>query len=202
MRLARLSAVLPVAAGAGIAAALGQARRRGEVRALGALGVSEWRAGLPALIAGVAVGMLGLAALAAPGVDAAALFPTVATTEPWMLDGATLRHPDLGVAISRDGAIDLGSAAATSVVAPSTRLAAILLVAPHVIAVPAWAAAPIPTRERPLPALLGAALSIYAAHAVAADRLGLLVLLLGAAPMAVQAAIAHRRPWRGVDPNR
>ena len=80
-RLARLVPLLPIPAGVAYALTLWRAARRGETRALEAIGVEPWTWQRWAAVAALAPAVLGALALAA-GLDPSGLFPEASSAKP------------------------------------------------------------------------------------------------------------------------
>jgi len=192
MRVARMSAFAPALAAVGAGAALAQARARGEIRALAALGVSPWRVGLGPMLVGWGFGLVSIALLASPLAEAGVLFPRVAQSQPWIWHDGLLVSVAHGVRVAADGNIDLGAASpATAVGFAASGAVAALAVGPLAAATPAWVSAPIGVAGRcaMLPATI--ALTVVLLHAVAAQRLGSAWLVTCSLPLGAQALRSH-----------
>ncbi len=98
-----------MAGGLGAWAAFGVATLRGEVRALGALGVTPGRAAAFAVVGGAAPALIGGAAAATPWIDLGALFPRVPAIEAWKRrDGVDLVARGVGLRVAPGGAVTPG----------------------------------------------------------------------------------------------
>jgi len=195
MRAARLAAFLPALSAIGAAAALAQARARGELRALAALGASPWRVTLGATAAGWLAGAIGVSVLMSPLADVRSLFPGVVVHAVWRNMGGALVDAAHGVRVEPSGAILLLAAREAPALArgPSS-FEAVLAIAPLALLAPPWACAPLSTGARMIGALGTIALIIVLLHAVAAARITPGWLVFGGVILAAQAAIAHRSP--------
>jgi hypothetical protein len=189
MRLSRLVAFVPglVAIGEGIV--LAQARTRGEIRAMTALGASPFRAAWGACVAGWCFGFLGLVLLLSPLADPAPLFPAVVRSTPWVADGAALVDPTSGARVGADGLVAFGDIASTlaTTQAPG-RWAAFASVFPIALVTPVWAACPLAIGARLAAAFLAVVIAIVTLHAVAAGGLPTFGLTFAALPLMLQAS--------------
>jgi hypothetical protein len=194
MRVARMSALAPALAALGAGVALGQARSRGELRALHALGVSPLRVALGPMLAGWATGSVAVALVLSPAADVSALFPKVACNVPWTWDGAALVSGSGGLRVTPAGVPELGGALTLPVaLAAPTRWAAALAVAPLGLVAPVWVSAPVSLRARAVAVAMTGGLTVLLLHAAAAQRLGPQWLVCGALPLALQAVVGHVR---------
>lgn len=106
-RAARTLPVLPVAGAVAAYLTLAPLRRRGDVRALAALGQAPWRIVRPAVIACAAMHLVVAAlVLAWPRVEVVAFFPRPPTTELVVPQGARFVDARRGVTIYSDGSLD------------------------------------------------------------------------------------------------
>jgi hypothetical protein len=192
MRLARLSAMLPALGAVGAAAALAQARVRGELRALESLGARPFRSNLGATLAGWLAGAAAVALLATPLSDVSSLFPALSARAAWLPEAGALVDPPRGLRVWPHGEVELFAALAPpqDPLAPS-RLAALLAVGPLALAVPVWVTAPIHPAARTLVAALSFVIVVVLLHAVAAERARPGWLVLASLPIAAQAAAGH-----------
>jgi hypothetical protein len=193
-RLARISAFLPALAALGSALSLSQARARGELRAIEALGVSPLRAGLGASVSAWLVGALGLILLLSRAADLRALFPTATATPAWVRVGAELWNPLHGVSVGPAGAlrftrVDTWEPSGV----PPHELAALFALAPLALMLPIWITGTLSSTWRALAGVSAFALLVVLLHAVAAARVHCAWLALPALPIATQALMAH---WR------
>lgn len=186
MRVARMAAFAPLLATLGASVALAQARARGELAALSALGASPWRSVRGAVIAGWFVGALAIALLASRWADVSVLFPALPSHSAWSPDAAGLLDAASGVRVGASGTIDFVGAHATHAPASPGQLAALLAVAPLAAAAPPWAGARLSLLSRILGAGLALVLAVVLLHAVASGRAPELVLVLAALPLAIQ----------------
>lgn len=189
MRLARLIAIVPglIALGEGIV--LAQCRARGELVALSALGASPWRIGRGARIAGWALGAIGVLLLLSPLTDPAPLFPAVVRSTPWIPTLGALADPATGVRVVSDGSIafDALMSEAELSYAPG-RVAALSSIVPIALVTPAWASCPLGVAARLGAAFVALVLTIVTLHAVAAEELPTLGLIVAPLPLLLQAA--------------
>lgn len=193
-RAARLGALGPVAGAAAIALTAALSHRRGEARALAALGVSPRALHRGACLAGWLTGLFGLLLAQSPLSDPGALFPHVARQASWVVSGAGLVDPS-GASFSASHGLQpsaLGSALSDT---PNPWLPSLLLLAPSVLALPPWVIAQSGSRRlvRGFACLaLSAWLSLSLAHAVAARGLPSACLLLGVAPLVLDLLLPPR----------
>ncbi|HMJ52149.1 MAG TPA: hypothetical protein VK540_08735 [Polyangiaceae bacterium] len=199
-RLGRLSALTALAGGGAAFLALAQARSRGEMRALGATGLTPARASLGAVLGGAVVGLLGVALALVPGIDLTPLFPHALPVEGgWVREnGAWLDHAR-GVRVAADGWVSrVGSPRAVELTAVSSMPLAATLVALVLAAVafPMWAAAPGPPLRRALVSFAVASAAVFVFHLVAAHRIGAMTLVVPPLLLLADAVALHRgRTW-------
>lgn len=106
-RAARTLPALPIAGAAAAYLTLAPLRRRGDVRALAALGQPPWRIVRPAVVACAALHVVVAAlVLGWPRVEVAAFFPRPPTSELVVAHGDRFVHERRGVTIYSDGSID------------------------------------------------------------------------------------------------
>lgn len=194
MRAARMAAFAPLLSALGVSVALAQARVRGELAALSALGASPWRLARGPMLAGWLVGALAVGALASPWVDVGVLFPVMPLKAAWHLDAASLMARTVGVRVVPGGAIQFVGAHPAPVRNTPGSLAALLAVAPLAAAAPPWAGARLSLLSRALGAGTAVALVVVLLHAVAAGRAPAVVLALAALPLAAQCVSGRRAP--------
>jgi hypothetical protein len=194
MRVARMSALVPLLAALSIAIVLGQARSRGELAALAALGAGPVRVALGALAAGWLLGAVAIVLVLSPLADVSALFPAVATPAEWRVDGRLLVAPASGVVVSPDGVLALlpASGARADGQAPHAASAALAL-GPLGVTAPLWAAAPAPLLRRLLGAGCSVVLALVLLHAVASERVPPAALVLASLPLAIDVVLGHFR---------
>jgi hypothetical protein len=192
-RAGLVAALAPIAGAVGAWTALGVAALRGEVRALGAVGVPPGRIAVSAALGGVAPSLVGAFAAATPWIDLAALFPRAPSLEAWRRDGADLVATGLGLRVAPGGTMTFEGEAAALVAAgaPSRHLVALALVV-AAIALPLAACAPRPNGRRLLALGAALALAIVLFQAVAAGRLAAAWLVVAPLALLVDAAPAYR----------
>jgi hypothetical protein len=192
MRTARLTAFVPALAALGSGAALAQARARGELRALAALGATPFRLGLGAMVSGWLTGGLAVALLASPWADVAALFPAVSATSEWRAEGAFLVDVGHGIVAAENGWLEfLPVHEAKALLKGPGVVEAELAVLPLAMVAPVWIAAPMTLLTRAFGAALTVALAVALLHGVAAQRIAEPWLVAAAAPLALQALVGH-----------
>ncbi len=198
MRVARLSALAPAIVAIAIFVVLGQARARGELRALAALGEAPLRLGLGALCSGWAIGALTTLLLLSPLADVSALFPAVSTPAEWRFEAGRMIAPASGVSVAADGALELGLASAGDAGGAVSlhALSAALAVGPLGVAAPLWAVTSSAWHWRALAAAGSLALVLVLLHAVAAGRVPSVVLVLAALPLVMELLSGHFRRGR------
>jgi hypothetical protein len=173
-RLGRLAALAAASGGLGAFIASQQARARGELRALFALGVAPLKASLGAAVGGAIVGALGPLLVLMPSIDIAPLFPRLAMgpsgfrpvgPEAW-LDAAR------GVLIRASGELGpmSGAIAPTMTAVPAPRVAAAVSLAVAAVALPLWGTADTSGLRRAVVAVAAALVGVVAFHLVAASR--------------------------------
>jgi hypothetical protein len=196
MRVARWCAFAPALSAVGSAIALGQARARGELRALEALGVAPLRAGRGAMVASWVLGFVACAVLVTPLADVTSLFPVLAVPGRWVVDAGALFDPLTGVRVLRDGtlALSAGQPGRGTAFVPTGPLA-LFVVMPLALSMPPWSSAQLGWFAR-----LGGALFTFGAvvvllHAAAANRVGPVWMAFSALPIAAQALFAHARNY-------
>jgi len=193
MRTARMSAFTPALAALGASLVLSQARARGELRALAALGHSPWRVALGPMVAGWLFGLAACAAVLSPWSDARALFPLVPSPETWAWDGTALADLTHGVQVQPSGELSLlpGQPADGAGFVPTGKAAA-LAVGPLAMVAPLWIAMPVKLGARAAGIVSTSALAVVLLHAVAAQQLRPGWLVFGAFPLLVQALLGLR----------
>jgi hypothetical protein len=198
MRVARLAAMAPGLAALGGWVALSQAASRGEIRALGALGASPWRAGVGASVAGWLIGAVSALVLCSTWVDTSALFPAVSSSATWRAEGGAFLEPFAGVRVLPDGSFGVLEVVRPKPAGPRPgTVDALVAVGPLAVILPIWVIAPLTTRGRAAAAALTGALLILLLHLVAGGQARSVVLVLASLPLALQtivAAVATRRP--------
>jgi hypothetical protein len=194
LRAARIAAFLPALAALGSAVALRHIESRGEALALSALGASPLRVALGASFSGWVVGIVAVALVASPLADVKALFPAALGAPSWLRVGADFVNPAHGVLLGADGSSRFVAASAghRDATAPGVR-AALSAIAPLALVLPLWQSAPIAALRRAFCGVAALGLLLGLLHAVAARKVSDAALLVPALPLAVQAALAHRR---------
>lgn len=197
-RLGRISALLPIAGALACALVLGQARSRGEVRALGALGVSPATIARGPWLGAVLVGLLGVLVIAAGLGQVDSLFPHIEEELVWAYgDGAWVER-SIGLVVAPSGHIRMEppKGLASTLEARSLEGATLLALSLTSLVLPAWALAPSLVARRLGVALLAGVVTIASFHLVGAQKipgLGLLALpLLLLADAAFRGRTAHR----------
>jgi hypothetical protein len=192
MRLARMGALTPGLSAVAALLSLEQARDRGELRALAALGVSPWRAALGATLAGWLLGAIAVLLVASVWADPAALFPALPEPSGWRPDGMRLVDPLRGVAASSDGTLVLSPPAGFRPKAHAAHsLVAAMAVGAHAVLGPLWASSPLGPPARIAGFVASVALTVTLLHAFAAGAVGAEWLLFGAAPLGLQTAFGY-----------
>lgn len=196
MRVARWCAFAPALAALGSAIALGQARARGELRALEALGVAPLRAGRGPMVVGWGLGLSACVLLVTPLADPSALFPVLAVPGRWVVDAGALLDPMNGVRVLRDGSLALsaGQIGQGAAFVPSGG-AALFVVLPLALSMPPWSSAQLGWLARVCGALFTFGAVVVALHAAAATRVGPGWAAFCALPIAAQALFAHARNY-------
>jgi hypothetical protein len=196
MRVARLCAFAPALSAIGAAVTLAQARARGELRALEALGVAPFRIARGPMVTGWALGLVAALVLVSPFADPGSLFPALAAPAHWVVDKGALFDPVSGVRVLRDGSLELGkSAPALGAAFVPSGFVALLVVAPLSLFLPPWTGAQLGVFARLLAALFTLAAVVVLLHAAAAGRIHPAWLIAGALPIGVQALFAHVRDF-------
>jgi hypothetical protein len=199
-RLGRLAALVSLAGGAGAFIATEQARSRGELRALGAAGVSPIKASKGAVLGGAAVGAVGPVLALVRAVDLSPLFPrAIPLGGSWMPQGESWFETTRGIVVRASGELQLVGAAGFAAVAPdpAPRGATVVALVLAALGFPLWATARGSTLHRAA-ALLGvAAASVAAFHLVAAGRMPSAILALPPSLLMLDAWMLHRSvSWR------
>jgi hypothetical protein len=171
MRVARLAALSPLLVATAVLGVAAQARARGELGALAALGDPPWRGARGAAVAGLLFAAASVALLLSPWADVTSLFPAVHPPIDWRLDpGGQVARAAFAV-VSADGAIAI---ARTATPLPEHGLpswAALPCLAPIAAAVPGWAVSPMSRTARAASVTVTAALAVALLHLIAAGRL-------------------------------
>ncbi|MCB9580725.1 MAG: hypothetical protein H6717_27090 [Polyangiaceae bacterium] len=198
MRVARLCAFTPALALIAAELVIVQARSRGELLALEALGVSPPRALLGAFAASFCLGIAATALVLSPVADASSLFPAVSRPASWVVQAGALVDVAHGITVSGDGSIALGVAQQVPEVAGvSGGVAAALCIGPLAALGPPWLAARLGRAGRALSGGLTLLAVIVLLHAVAAGVVPVWASMFGALPLLVAALYGHRK-WRQV----
>jgi hypothetical protein len=192
MRLARICAIVPGLASLAGVTVLEQARYRGEIRALSALGTSPWDAARGVARAGYCVGLVAAFAMASGLADTSSLFPALREPAAWQVHGDQLVESVQGVSIRPDGMISLDPASSPRDLgrAPSHWVAA-LAIALVGGAMPSWTATPMSLQARVFGFLLAAITLITVFHVLAIGLMGPPWLVLIALPLGLQALCAR-----------
>lgn len=183
MRVARLCALVPLLQILSVLWVLESARRRGEERALAALGVAPLRVAAAVLGAAWLVGAAACLCVASRWADPRSLFPAIAEGRGWTRVGSLWLDAARGIEVDALGRIRLGDASAPPPAPPSRAAAALALLVPLCALAPLWAALRCAARERWLVALVAAALVLTTLHAAAAERVPSFALGAGALPL-------------------
>jgi hypothetical protein len=198
-RLGRLSALSSLAGGAGAFLALAQARSRGEIRALGAMGLTPVRASLGAMVGGGLVGLLGAALALVPGVDLSPLFPhALPAFGGWANDNGVWVDHARSIRVAADGVVSWAGApsAAEVVVSVIPRTPTVIALVVAAVAFPLWAGAQELLLRRALVSFAVASAAVFVFHLVAAHRVGAMTLLVPPLLLLVDALALHRgRTW-------
>ena len=195
-RLGRLSALSSMAGAGGAFLALGQARSRGEMRALAATGLSPVRATLGAVAGGALVGLLGAALALVPGVDLTPLFPRALAAEGgWVAENGAWIDPARGIRIAADGAVGWAGAPSGAAIGASSLpvSAMVIALALGAVAFPLWAATRGKLLRRGLVSFAVAAAAVFVFHLVAAHRIGAMMLVLPPLLLLFDTLALHRR---------
>ena len=191
-RLGRLASVVAIAGGLGAFLAAEQARARGELRALAALGIAPGRASLGAAAGGAIVALLGPILVLSGWADTGPLFPRLEAGGGTFqaLGPATVLEISRGVLLEASGALSAaqaaGGVAPTALVAPRVATAVALLVTG--VAVAWWAVLPRRPLRRIVVVVLAALWSVVLFHLVAAGRAPAFVLPLSPLVLVADAA--------------
>jgi hypothetical protein len=192
MRVARVAAFTPAVTVVAALLCLEQARDRGELRALAALGFAPWRAARGATFAGWLLGAVAALLLVSGWADPSSLFPVLPEPHGWRLVEDRWVEALRGVAVAPDGSLVLGSATGlgTTARAAHSWLAAMAIGA-HALVGPPWAASPMSAGARLVGMFVGIALTVTLFHILAADIASAGWLAMGATPLAVQTAYSR-----------
>jgi hypothetical protein len=192
MRVARVAAFTPALSVVATLLCLEQARDRGELRALGALGVSPWRAAQGATLAGWLVGALAALVLVSAWADPSSLFPVLPELYGWRSQGTRLVESLRGVAVASDGSLVLSPATGLRMTANAAHSwVATAAIGSHALVAPPWAASPMSVGARLAGLFAGVALTVALFHAFAAGTASAWWLVLGAAPLGLQSAYSR-----------
>jgi hypothetical protein len=194
-RLGRLSALASLAGGGAAFLAIAQARSRGEMRALGAAGLTPVRSSLGAVMGGILVGLLGALLALVPGIDLRPLFPHALPADAgWVAENGAWVERARGVRVAADGVVSsAGTPPASDLVAFSPPLVATLIaLALAAVALPLWAVAPGPPARRALISFVVASVAVFVFHLVAAQRIGAMTLVLPPLLLLADAFAVHR----------
>jgi hypothetical protein len=197
-RLGRLAPLLAVAGGLGAFVTMEQARARGEVRAIMALGVAPLRACAGAAVGGTWVALVGPGMVLRKSVDLGPLFPRAeAGTEVFRtLDARTVIETSRGVILHADGMLaPLAEHAPSMLSSTQPRLGTFLALLVLALAVPIWSA----LRCRPGRRIVMGALAMLGCmlvfHLVAAGRAPAWTLPLAPLVLLVEAVnLGYRQP--------
>jgi hypothetical protein len=192
MRVARVAAFTPALSVVAAVVCLEQARDRGELGALGALGVSPWRAARGTTLAGWLVGAAAALVLGSTWADPSSLFPVLPEPYGWRAEGTRLVESLRGVAVAPDGSLVLSppTALRMTVYAAHSWVAAVTIGSLALVA-PPWAASPMSVGARLVGLFAALALTVTLFHAFAAGTVSAGWLVLGAAPLGLQSAYAR-----------
>lgn len=184
MRVARLCALSPLLQILTVSWVLDSARRRGEQRALEALGVAPLRVAAAVLAAAWLMGAVACLCVASRWADPRSLFPVIAAEQAWTRAGAVWLDAARGVEVDALGRLRLG---VPSTAPPGLQRsdAVLALLVPLAALGPLWAALRCAARERWLVALATAALVVTVLHAAAARRVDAFALIGCALPLAL-----------------
>lgn len=194
-RLGRLAALVSLAGGAAAFIATEQARSRGELRALGAAGVSPVKASMGAILGGAAVGGLGPVLALIRAVDLSPLFPrAVPFGGTWTPQGESWFETTRGIVVRASGELQLVGGVGLASIAPDPipRGATVVALVLAALGFPLWATARGSTTHRAA-ALLGvASASVAVFHLVAAGRMPAATLILPPSLLMLDAWMLHR----------
>lgn len=182
MRVARLCALVPLLQILAVLWVLESARRRGEQRALEALGVAPLRVAAAVLGAAWLVGAAACLCVASRWADARSLFPVIADGHGWTRAGGVWLDAARGVEVDALGRVRQVVASPAAPALPRVAAALALLV-PLCALGPLWATLRCAARERWLVALGCAALVVTTLHAAAAERVPAFALAACALPL-------------------
>jgi len=174
-RLGMLSAVVALAGGVAAFVAGEQARARGELRGLAAIGVAPGRAPFGAALGGSIIALLGPALASMKIVDVDSLYPRVSPSAgAWTAVGpGAWRHAVGSVVVRATGELDISVGAIAPPMVPSlhaSRLSTGAALLAFAIAVPFWATAKGNAPRRLIVALSVAVCSATLFHLVAVGR--------------------------------
>lgn len=171
-RLARLAALLPVLGALAASLVVAQARSRGELRALHAMGVEPARAVRGAWLGAVLVGLMGVALVGSKAADIGSLFPRIDGPTAWVFVDERWMDASTGLLVHSSGDVELGAAPLRAPAGPSLlEPATLLTLALASFAVPAWALASCSATRRFVVALGASLAAVTLFHLVAAGRL-------------------------------
>jgi len=192
MRVARVAAFTPALSVVGALLCLEQARDRGELRALAALGFCPWRAARGATLAGWLLGVVATLLVVSAWADPSSLFPVLPEPQGWRLTETRWVEALRGVAVAPDGSLVLGppTGLRTTARAAQAWVGAVAIGA-HALLGPPWAASPLSVGARLGGWLVSIALTVTLLHLFAAGAASAGWLVLGATPLAVQTAYSR-----------
>jgi hypothetical protein len=193
-RLGRLAALSSVAGAGAAFVATEQARSRGELRALGALGVAPVVTTRGAVVGGAAVGGAGAILAGMSAVDLSPLFPRAAPFGgSWVPQGDAWLETTRGVLVRAGGElVSVGATAVASEASHVPRGATVAALGLAAIGLPLWGTARGPVAHRATVALVAACAAVGAFHLVAAERLPAAALAIAPALLTADAWILHR----------
>jgi hypothetical protein len=194
-RLGRLAALTSLAGGAGAFLGAAQARSRGEIRALEAIGLTPLRASLGAVMGGAVVGLFGVALALVPGVDLSRLFPRALPAEAtWTRDAAGWLDPVHSVRVTTDGALRWTGVASDvgRISSPAPLAETVVALAVAAVAFPLWATARERFPRRAFVCFAVASAAVFVFHLVAAQRTSAMTLVLPPLFLLVDAVAIHR----------
>jgi hypothetical protein len=192
-RLARLCVFAPAIAALGSLPSLMQARARGELVALAALGASPLRLARGASVVAWGLGLVAVILVASPAADVSAVFPALKPSAQWTATERGFQEYQHGVSVTADGRLGFMRNAAVSPVRRGQSLAAALAVGPVALVLPIWVASAMRRWVRVAGIAAALTLLLILLHAVAAGRLGAPWLVAAFGPLALQVLIATRR---------
>ena len=193
-RLGRLAALSSLAGGAAASVAMAQARSRGEVRALGAMGLPDIRASLGAVLGGTLVGMLGAPLALLPGVDLTPLFPhALPAGGGWVRANGAWVDSARGVRVDVDGALSWVGVAPSgiSTMLSTPALATLIALGVAAVALPLWATARGAAVRRAVVSFAIASAAVFVFHLVAADRISAAALVIPPLLLLVDGVALH-----------